>query len=72
MGRRNSFGKGRDIFLPTPIQYANGHRVLAHGFQDLAIGRALRFLIRQILAIHEQEFGAEQPNALRARLRNQW
>ena len=71
MGRRDSFGQGRDILLAPPIQHANGHRVLAHGFQDLAIGRALRFLIRQILAIHEQEFGAEQPNALRAGLRDQ-
>ena len=54
----HAFSERRDILLTAPIQHANGHRVMAHGFQDLAIGRALRFLIRQILAVHEQEFRA--------------
>ncbi len=70
-GTMPASGQRLDVLLAAPVQHPDGHRIAAHRLDDRAIGFGLGVLVRNGLAVHEQELGAQQADADGARLRDQ-
>ena len=68
---RHPGGQRLHILLATPIEHADGDGIASHGLDDAAIGVELRVLIGQLGPVHEEEFRAQQANALGAGLGDQ-
>ncbi len=64
-------GQRLDVLLAAPVEHPDRHRVAAHRLDDGAIGFRLGVLVRHRFAVHEQELGAQQADAVRARLGDQ-
>ena len=54
------------ILIISEIEGADGDRAALHALDDLAVGFELLFFVRHVATAKENEFGAEQTDALGA------